>query len=380
MLAAAGSRNLVPRCSCVTAIGAEKGNLGSQVAAYVNSMPSQPNSPLFWSDEQLQMLQGTQLLESVQGYKQFFMEQYQQLDQGLFSQNRPAFPVDKFSYSNFVWAVASVRSRLHSPLDADPVAMVPVADAVPHKRTANAVWKLKAAGLFGKGKQLTVEATRAVRKGEAIVMDYGPDKLDNTLLLDYGIIDASYLKGGYNLTLTLPEDDRYYADKLDILERNGLSASSSFTLLRDQPPPAEMMGLLRLMQLTGQDCFLLESIFENEVWDFMCQPVSASNEAAVCAAMSEGTKEALAGYSSTLEDDLALLRDGQLAPGSREEMAVQIRLGEKEALDSLLGFFESRVADLSVLEYYQERRLKRLGLMDEDGSTTYDSFFKDGIA
>jgi [ribulose-bisphosphate carboxylase]-lysine N-methyltransferase len=55
-------------------------------------------------------------------------------------------------------------------------------------------------------------------------------------------------------------------------------------------------------------------------------------------------------------------------------------LGEKEALDSLLGFFESRVADLPVLEYYQERRLKRLGLMDEDGSTTYDSFFKDGIA
>jgi hypothetical protein len=28
----------------------------------------------------------------------------------------------------------------------------------------------------------------------------------------------------------------------------------------------------------------------------------------------------------------------------------------------------------------QERRLKRLGLMDEDGSTTYDSFFRDGIA
>jgi [ribulose-bisphosphate carboxylase]-lysine N-methyltransferase len=70
---------------------------------------------------------------------------------------------------------------------------------------------------------------------------------------------------------------------------------------------------------------LLESIFENEVWDFMCQPVSAPNEAAVCAAMSEGTKEALSGYSSSLEEDLALLRGGQLAPGSREEMAVQVR-------------------------------------------------------
>lgn len=58
----------------------------------------------------------------------------------------------------------------------------------------------------------------------------------------------------------------------------------------------------------------------------------------------------------------------------------QVRLGEKEALDSLQGFFEGRAADLDSLEYYQERRLKRLGLMDEEGKTTYDSFFKDGIA
>eukprot|EP00879_Flechtneria_rotunda_P024930 GHRR01026457.1.p1 GENE.GHRR01026457.1~~GHRR01026457.1.p1 ORF type:complete len:146 (+),score=48.06 GHRR01026457.1:917-1354(+) len=130
----------------------------------------------------------------------------------------------------------------------------------------------------------------------------------------------------------------------------------------------------------GQDCFLLESIFENEVWNFVCQPVSAPNEAAVCAAMIEGAREALAGYSSNIDEDLVLLNSRKFAPGSREEMAVQVRLGEKEALDSLLGFFEGRAASLDTLEYYQERRLKRLGLLDEDGSTTYDSFFRDGIA
>jgi len=62
--------------------------------------------------------------------RQFFLEQFQQLDLSLFSQNRTAFPMDKFNYNNFVWAVASVRSRLHSPLDTDPVALVPVADVV----------------------------------------------------------------------------------------------------------------------------------------------------------------------------------------------------------------------------------------------------------
>jgi len=59
-------------------------------------------------------------------------------------------------------------------------------------------------------------------------------------------------QGGYSLTLTLPESDRYYADKLDILERNGLSASATFNIVRGQDPSDEMMGFLRLMQLQGE--------------------------------------------------------------------------------------------------------------------------------
>ena len=46
-------------------------------------------------------------------------------------------------------------------------------------------------------------------------------------------------------------------------------------------------------------------------------------------------------------------------------MMHQVRLGEKEALESLLLFFEQREALLPTLEYYQERRLKRLGLLDD---------------
>jgi hypothetical protein len=48
---------------------AEKGQPGSSLSQYISSLPSQPNSPLFWSDEELQMLEGTQLLDSVLGYK-----------------------------------------------------------------------------------------------------------------------------------------------------------------------------------------------------------------------------------------------------------------------------------------------------------------------
>lgn len=58
----------------------------------------------------------------------------------------------------------------------------------------------------------------------------------------------------------------------------------------------------------------------------------------------------------------------------------QARLGEKETLDVTLRFFEDRQSKLNELEYYQERRLKGLGLMDDDGDSTWDGFFKDSIA
>jgi hypothetical protein len=87
-------------------------------------------------------------------------------------------------------------------------------------------------------------------------------------------------------------------------------------------PPSLVLSIV--LCFTGGDCFLLESIFEAEVWSFMCDPVSEPNEAAVCAAMVEGAREALAGYCSSLEEDLALIRGGTLAPGSRQELAVQV--------------------------------------------------------
>ena len=59
----------------------------------------------------------------------------------------------------------------------------------------------------------------------------------------------------------------------------------------------------------------------------MCEPVSEPNEAAVCAAMVEGAREALAGYCSSIDEDLGLIRGGSLVPGSREELAVQVRGG-----------------------------------------------------
>lgn len=53
------------------------------------------------------------------------------------------------------------------------------------------------------------------------------------------------------LGLELPEDDRFYDDKADILELAGLAEASSFQLRVDAEPPSQLLAFLRLVNLAG---------------------------------------------------------------------------------------------------------------------------------
>lgn len=59
------------------------------------------------------------------------------------------------------------------------------------------------------------------------------------------------LQAGFLLPLELPEQDRYFDDKADILETNGLAEAWQFTLRADSRPSAELLAFLRLINLTG---------------------------------------------------------------------------------------------------------------------------------
>ncbi|KXZ52475.1 hypothetical protein GPECTOR_9g519 [Gonium pectorale] len=357
------------------------GSNKSELSPFATSLPEDLGTPLLWSDDELRELQGTQVLQTLSGYMAFFRSTFTQLQSGLFAASPAVFPPSVFTLPHFLWAVAAVRSRSHPPLDGDKIALAPIADLVSHRRSGNTKLVVRSAGLFGRGQVAVVEATRPIRKGEALSMDFAPDRLDGPVLLDYGAMDAASPKPGYSLTLTMPDSDRFFDDKIDILESNGLRQSMTYSLTPDEQPGPEMMAFLRLMQIKAMDAFLLESIFRADVWGFMQDPVSEPNEESVCTTLAEGARAALAGYGSSLEEDLALLRSGKVAKGSRQEAALLVRLGEKEALDAVARFFEDRKASqLKRLVYYQERRLRRLGLVDDEGRTTYDSFFKDGIA
>lgn len=59
------------------------------------------------------------------------------------------------------------------------------------------------------------------------------------------------VQGGFELQLAIPEGDRFFDDKADILEQAGFSESTQFKLLPGVPPSEEMLAFLRLMNLSG---------------------------------------------------------------------------------------------------------------------------------
>lgn len=70
------------------------------------------------------------LKRHVWGCRAFFKARFEQLEDSLFEQHRDLFPPHVFSFQAFLWAVSTVRARVHPPLEGDRVALVPGADLV----------------------------------------------------------------------------------------------------------------------------------------------------------------------------------------------------------------------------------------------------------
>ena len=163
-------------------------------------------------------------------------------------QHPDAFPASVFTWERFLWAVATVRARIHAPLQGQQAALVPLADLVrgraptltccccplpvcpahrsgtrceqevalggsqgwqtsgilshrpdlvhlqvqvQHRRGRTQGWKLQSGGLnFGKSPALSLAADRRLEAGEVVTMDFDADRVDSQILLDYGVLDA----------------------------------------------------------------------------------------------------------------------------------------------------------------------------------------------
>jgi len=221
-----------------------------------------------------------------------------------------------------------------------------------------------------------------IQPGEEIFMDYYASinfderPLDGKTCVDYGFVDPVERNGGYELRIGIPENDPNRDDKIDICDVSqqiiGGGDDPTFYLKAYEDPDPNLRVFSRLLNIQGSDAFLLEALFRNNAWELISEPVSKENETQACETMIAGCKDALLQYKTSIEQDEDMLSIQDIS--DEKLLSIRVLLCEKKALRNTLRYFETIRASVDRLEYYQERRLRQLNLLDEDGSSTYDPF------
>lgn len=339
---------------------------------YLSILPGCTNSPIFWSEEELLEIQGTQLLSTTDSVKEYVKGEFIKVEEEIILPNRHLFP-PAVAVADFLWAFGILRSRAFSGLRGENLVLIPLADLVNHSpgiATEEPSWEIKAKGLFSRELLFSLWTPVYLRSGEQVYIQYDLKKTNAELALDYGFIESSTSnRETYTLTLEISESDPFYDDKLDVAEANGMEDTAYFDIVKGKPLPSSILPYLRLVALGGTDAFLLESIFRNSIWDHLQLPVSRVNEETICRVVRTACKTALSAYHTTIEEDEKLIEEGNMGP--RAKIAVGIRSSEKKVLDHIDGVFRARELELDELEYYQERRLKDLGLVGEQGDIIF---------
>ncbi|XP_047324414.1 fructose-bisphosphate aldolase-lysine N-methyltransferase, chloroplastic [Impatiens glandulifera] len=338
---------------------------------YLDILPQTTDSTLFWSEEELYQIRGSQLLSTTRNVKQYVQTEFEKLQEEVIIPNNQLFPF-QIQPEDFLWAFGILRSRAFSRLRGQNLVLIPIADLINHSpdiTTEEYAWEIKGGGIFSKELFFSLRTPVFVKAGQQVLIQYDLDKSNAELALDYGFTENNPSRNAYTLTLQISESDQFVGDKLDIAELNKLGETASFDIVLGSPLPPMLLPYLRLVALGGTDVFLLESIFRNSIWGHLELPVSRSNEELICKVVREACTSALSGYLTTIEEDENLLEEGGLDP--RVKTAVEVRAGEKKILKQIDEIFEKRETELDELEYYQERRLKDLGLVGEQGEIIF---------
>lgn len=347
----------------------------SFMQAWVTSLPSPMETeqhPYMWSEEDQEVLQSSST-NKIYRRLDDIEEDAAWLEERVWSKDRTTFPpfvkwngdtIPCFNAQGYKWAMILATSRTF--FTDGSLRLMPILDYANHDDKKGREVEGGTMGTFGTTRGAVLVAGAKYDAGEEVFCSYGP-KSAADYLLEHGFCPPKVWKTAVSeLTFELDPEDRFYDDKMDILEfetydQAPMDPIQSFDVIsdigRDGEPDQAMVQFVRLCKLGGTDAFLLESIFRKDVWGFMSLPVSEQNELQVVTTIVDACQKAL--------DDLATCPEGG------RDVCVQLREAETKALTKTMEFLKREREALDLKEYYQERRLKDLGL-DSDWSPEDD--------
>ena len=343
--------------------------------------------PLLWGEAVMEAFRGTEVHRRWRERRQRAQRQWKSMGDALRQRLGLARSV---SFEDYLVALAVATDRMISAADdsgAVPAYLAPGLDEVQctAPSDASAEVRRRQVGLLRNRQVLTLVALRALRTGEEVRVGWTASDVIECFL-QHGRVDDS--ESGVEtatadeespwapaLTFELSTMDRFFDDKVDILEAVTTGGSPAgaprYTFAISEAdvrayrasqsgPLGDLMQLLRLVCLAGADAFLLESVFRGSVWDHMALPVSDSNERAAYDYIMAACEERLAEMEAA-EDGAGDV--GDAATPRQRHLAERFRHAERAVFRAIIDCFQEQKALMGTFEYYQERRLRDLDLL-----------------
>ncbi|CAN9502019.1 unnamed protein product [Ophioblennius macclurei] len=342
---------------------------------YVRTLPQDYDTPLYYQQEDVQLLLGTQAVQDVLSQYKNTARQYAYFYKLI--QTHPAaskLPLkDSFTFDDYRWAVSSVMTRQNQIPTEDgsrvTLALIPLWDMCNHTN-----------GLITTGYNLEDDRCECValqdyKENEQIYIFYGT-RSNSEFVIHNGFFFQDNAHDRVKIKLGVSKSERLYAMKAEVLARAGIPASCVFALHCNEPPiSAQLHAFLRVFCMTEEELkdYLLGERAINKVFilgnsDF---PVSWENEIKLWTFLETRAALLLKTYKTTTEEDVSMLEKPDLSLHSR--LAIQLRLAEKQILEKASAngrakrlHFQAKLEEGAALPCYEESDIALLENADAD--------------
>nr|XP_020510872.1 actin-histidine N-methyltransferase [Labrus bergylta] len=341
----------------------ERADPSSPWMPYIHSLPQEYDTPLYFQQEEVQLLLGTQAIQDVLSQYKNTARQYAYFYKLL--QTHPAaskLPLkDSFTFDDYRWAVSSVMTRQNQIPTEDGgrliLALIPLWDMCNHTN-----------GLITTGYNLEDDRCECValqdyKENEQIYIFYGT-RSNAEFVIHNGFFFQDNAHDRVKIKLGVSKSERLFAMKAEVLSRAGIPASSTFALHCNEPPiSAQLLAFLRVFCMTEEELkdYLLGEGAVGKIFTLGNSefPVSWDNEIKLWTFLETRAALLLKTYKTTSEEDRSLLEKPDLSLHSR--LAIQLRLAEKQILERALAsgrakrlHFEKKLEEDAPLPRYEE--------------------------
>jgi len=309
---------------------------------YIDILPEQYSTPLYWVADDLQLLKGSPVQGDAINQYRNIARQYAYFYRLL--QKNPAaskLPLkDSFTFDNYRWAVSTVMTRQNQIPGKDgskaTLGLIPLWDMCNHTN-----------GIYTSDYNAEADACECFcltdfAQGQQILIFYGP-RSNGEFLVHNGFVYPDNEHDQLRMKLGISKGDSLFGLKSELLGKLNLPPSRSFFLHRGRfPVDGDLLGFLRVF------CMDEETLKTKYCGDTAAGPeevealkmeettVSEENEEKVWSFLHTRGALLLRAYPCSLEEDEAVSQ--QDGASTTAKMAAVLRIGERRILTNTVDY------------------------------------------